>query len=192
MKQNIAHLEQQIAAVDLQCEMQRQELSEKHRSSEQEELLEQMCKKVKEVHAACGNDGEQHEPETQEMLKSIEAKLEELLNFLEEVEETEAGVRQVKALEAHKDSVRRKNMRQQRIEQTQNRTEERLRITLNRSQAPIHKKVGKQIMFRSAPLFQERREVEEDDGFEENCKDHGVFGIWINKEGVPNAQKPNK
>jgi len=189
MKQNIAHLEQQIAAENQRCETLRQEVSEKHRSSEQEELLKELGEKVVEVHAACGNDKEA-DPDTQEMLKAIEAKLEELLNFLEEVEETEAGAKQVESLEKQKDGIRRKNQRQQRIEQANQKTEERLRNSLQRSQAPIHKKVGKQIMFRSAPLFQARREVEQDDGFEENVKDHSVFGIWINREGVPNALKP--
>lgn len=189
MKQNISHLEQQISQENARCEQLRQEVSEKHRSSEQEELLKEVGEKVVEVHSVCVNDKE-HDPDTQEMLKAIEAKLEELLNFLEEVEETEMGARQVEALEKQKDMDRRKNQRKLRIDQANRKNEERLRASLQRSQAPIHKKVGKQIMFRSAPLFQERREVEEDDGFEENCKDHNVFGIWINKEGIPNAQKP--
>jgi len=144
-----------------------------------------------EVHAACCNEKE-HDSDTQEMLKAIEAKLEELLSFLDEVEETEAGTRQVEALEKHYDGIRRKNQRAQRMEQANRKNEERLKASWQRSQAPSHKKVGKQIMFRSAPLYQEKREVEEDDGFEENCQDHRVFGIWMNKEGIPNAQQPVK
>lgn len=57
---------------------------------------------------------------------------------------------------------------------------------------PMHKKVGKQIMFRSAPLFQARRIVQEDDGYEEAVRDFDVFGIWISKEGQPNAGIPQK
>ena len=73
-------------------------------------------------------------------------------------------------------------------------------------------------MFRSAPLFQARamptpsghptlhgerpaalppllfdsgRVVQEDDGYEEAVREHNIFGIWLDKEGVPNAQQPD-
>merc|ERR1711985_54845 len=68
--------------------------------------------------------------------------------------------------------------------------EERLKASLLRSQAPVHKKIGKQIMFRSAPLIKERKIVKEDDGFEDAERDHNVFGIWIAKDGIPNASQP--
>ena len=84
--------------------------------------------------------------------------------------------------------------------------EDRLKASLHRSQAPVHKKVGKQIMFRSAPLYQARaglrsrvksswsrgRVVQEDDGYEEAVREHNIFGIWLDKDGVPNAQQPEK
>ena len=42
-------------------------------------------------------------------------------------------------------------MRQQRMAYQKEKADERLRNSLLRSQAPVHKKIGKQIMFRSPP-----------------------------------------
>ena len=35
------------------------------------------------------------------------------------------------------------------------------------------------------------RVVQEDDGYEENVREHNIFGIWLDKDGVPNAQQPD-
>ena len=32
--------------------------------------------------------------------------------------------------------------------------------------------------------------VQEDDGYEEAVREHNVFGIWLDKDGVPNTQQP--
>jgi len=123
------------------------------------------------------------------MLGAIEAKLEEYLAFLDEAEEI-GEKEKVAALEKNKEMERRLLVKRQKKETMDRAIEKRLKASLVRSQLPMHKKIGKQIMFRSAPLFQVRRVVQEDDGFEENLKDHDIFGIWINKDGVPNAQQP--
>ncbi len=34
------------------------------------------------------------------------------------------------------------------------------------------------------------RVVQEDDGYEEAVREHNVFGIWLDKDGVPNTQQP--
>jgi len=47
-------------------------------------------------------------------------------------------------------------------------------------------------MFRSAPLFQARRVVEEDDGYEQAMKEHSIFSIWIQRDGMPCAVEPTK
>lgn len=191
MMQNISHLEQQIESESRRRKELKEQLSEKKNSSEQEKLLRDMRDKVVEVHAACGNEKE-HDPDTHKMLKAIEAKLEELLSYLEEVEETELGRKQVEDLEKKYNKNRRDEMRRLKREKEDRKKESKREESWRRSQAPSHKKVGKQIMFRSPPLHQEKREVEEDDGFEDACKDHRVFGIWIDNEGMPNAEKPQK
>jgi len=190
VKSQIGTLERQIAEERATCEELRQKVSQKHGGSEQGVLLRELAEKVEEVHAACGHEAE-HDPDALAMLAAVESKLEE---FLEELDKAEAGgyAAQVEALERAKDKDRRELNKRQRKEEQDRRTEERLKASLQRSQAPIHKKVGKQIMFRSAPLFQARRVEQDDDGFEDAVKEHEVFGIWINKDGIPNASQPSK
>jgi len=188
MKQNIAHLERQIADERSKCEELKQTLSMKRRASEQEQLLGEISEKIAEVHTACGQTSD-HDPDALEMLGAVEAKLEEFLAALDEAEEAGMGA-QIESLEKTKEKARRDFLRKQRKDMQTLKIEERLKASLQRSQAPIHKKVGKQIMFRSAPLFQARKVVQEDDGFEEAVKEHDVFGIWLNKDGVPNAAQP--
>merc|ERR1711879_520475 len=96
----------------------------------------------------------------------------------------------VSDFEKEKEKKRREMVRRQKKELMDHKIEERLKQSLQRSQAPIHKKVGKQIMFRSAPLFQARKVVQEDDGYDEAIKDLDVFGIWIDKNNNPNDVPP--
>merc|ERR1719263_2135953 len=118
-----------------------------------------------EVHTACGHQ-QDHDPDTLQMLGAIEAKLEEYLANLDEAEEGgQAG--RLDELERTKERERRDFVRHQRKDATERKIEERLKTSLKRSQQPVHRKVGKQIMFRSPPLQQARRVVEEDDGLEE-------------------------
>merc|ERR1719321_2458066 len=101
---------------------------------------------------------------------AIEKKLEELLTLIDEAESS--GLADlVKEKEQEKEKERRTQLKKMRLEYQQKKTEERLKASLLRSQAPVHKKIGKQIMFRSAPLFQARKVVKEDDGFEEVERD---------------------
>jgi len=157
-------------------------------AAQAETLLAEMAEKVAEVHVACGHTSET-DADTLKMLGNIEGNLEDWLLELDEFEETGFAT-QVKMLENAKEKQRRDEFRRQRKQQSDRKIEERLKASLIRSQAPIHKKVGKQIMFRSMPLFQAKRVVQEDDGVEEAIKDHELFGIWINKEGIPKDKPP--
>jgi hypothetical protein len=187
MKQQIAQLKKQIADENAKCEELRHTVSQKRGASEQDQLLKELDASVLEVHTACGFDHD-HDPNTLQMLGAIEAKLEELLTQLDEAEA--ANPQQLDMLERSKEKERRERVRHQRKELQDRKIEERLKASLLRSQAPVHKKIGKQIMFRSAPLFQARKVVKEDDGFEDAERDHNVFGIWIAKDGIPNATQP--
>mmetsp|Transcript_65699 Transcript_65699/g.182882 ORF Transcript_65699/g.182882 Transcript_65699/m.182882 type:complete len:579 (-) Transcript_65699:193-1929(-) len=187
-QQNIKHLEHQIQQERMKCEALKETLSLKRGASEQETLLAEMAEKVAEVHVACGHTSET-DADTLKMLGNIEGNLEDWLLELDEFEETGFAT-QVKMLENAKEKQRRDEFRRQRKQQSDRKIEERLKASLIRSQAPIHKKVGKQIMFRSMPLFQAKRVVQEDDGVEEAIKDHELFGIWINKEGIPKDKPP--
>lgn len=69
--------------------------------------------------------------------------------------------------------------------------EKRLKESLLRSQAPVHKKVGKQIMFRSQPLMVQQKVEKIDYDELEREKDAKVFGIYLDRNGVPYDKKPS-
>jgi len=186
----IALLEKQIEDERQKCEELRGKLSHRNGASEQEDPLKDLADKTIEVHQACGHEAE-HDPDTLLMLGAIEAKLEEFLTVFDEAEASGLG-HMVSKLEHKYETNRRGFVKRQRKEQQDRKIEERLKASLQRSQAPIHKKTGKQIMFRSAPLFQARRVVQEDDGYEDALKEHELFGIWLSKDGVPNAAMPSR
>ncbi|CAE7312076.1 FAP100 [Symbiodinium sp. CCMP2456] len=212
MKLQIGQLERQITDEKSKCDELKQRpsctmtvraISQKHGGSEIEDLLEKLGEGVQEVHSICTHEN-QDDGDTLQMLARIESKLEEYLAYLDEAEESGLGAR-VLAEEHKKERQRRLDLRMSRKLHQEKKIEDRLKASLHRSQAPVHKKVGKQIMFRSAPLFQARamprasghplymarRVVQEDDGYEEAVREHNIFGIWLDKEGVPNAQQPD-
>merc|ERR1719229_1917440 len=93
-------------------------------------------------------------------------------------------------LEWQKERARRERVREHRMKEQLDKQEERLKASLLRSQAPVFKKAGKQVMYRSPPLRQERRVVK-DDGDEEDARDHNIFGIYIDrKTNLPQTEAP--
>merc|ERR1719321_1860241 len=191
LEKSILELEAHIDKEKQESDAIRQMLSQKRRASEQDQLLEELAAKVMEVHKECGYDTD-HDPDTLTMLGAIEAKLEE---YLANLDEAEAGgqAQLLKELEFKKERERRDFVRQQRKDATERKIEERLKTSLKRSQQPIHRKVGKQIMFRSPPLQQARKVVEEDDGLEEALREHELFGVYIDKkDGKPYSNPPKR
>jgi len=191
VRQAIALLEKQIADEQQRCEECRQKRKHMDGTPEQGELLGDLSNKIIDVHTACGNEAE-HDPDNLVMLSAIEAKLEALLLNFDEVEITEKGRDLMTQAEKAKEVERRSEAKNRRKEFQDLKVKERLQASLKRSQAPIHRKMGKQIMYRSAPLFQARKIVQEEDGYEEAVMEHEVFGIWMNRDGVPNAAQPAK
>jgi|Transcript_25630 hypothetical protein len=191
LRESIEELEQQIKEERAQCDMSKLSLSQKRGASEQDKLLHELAEKVMEVHAACGHDTD-HDPDTLQMLGAIEAKLEEYLAALDEAEESgQAGL--LKTLEQGKERDRREFVRKQRKEATDKKIADRLVTSLQRSQMPIHKKVGKQLMFRSPPLEKTKRVVEEDDGLEEAHWEYARFDVFIDKkDGKPYSHVPRR
>lgn len=200
LQQSIAELEDHIKDEQEQSQQMRQRGLKTRGASERDQLIEEMTNKVIEVHTACGYDTE-HDPQPKTMLRAIEAKLEEYLSFLDEEEELEKrAVGYVKAREMHvdklmikKEHTRRENVKLWRKQMMERKQAERLETSLLRSQQPIHKKVGKQIMFKSPPLFQARRVMETDEGLEEAVKEHGVFGVFVDrKDGLAYPDPPKR
>mmetsp|Transcript_127127 Transcript_127127/g.368035 ORF Transcript_127127/g.368035 Transcript_127127/m.368035 type:complete len:566 (-) Transcript_127127:56-1753(-) len=190
VRQAVVQLERQIEDERGKCEELKGKLAQKRGSSEQEELLADLTGKTLEVYTACGHEAD-HDPDALVMLAAIEAKLEEHLNVFEEAEA--AGLKRlVEELEKKYEINRRGFVKRQRKEQSDQKIDERLKASLQRSQAPIYKKTGKPIMRRSAPLCKARRVVQEDDGYEEAVNQHHIFGIWTGKDGAPNAAPPTR
>merc|ERR1719408_108368 len=153
------------------------------------DLLKELDMKTKDVYRTCEFNTD-HFPGCLQMLAAIEQKLEELLTHLEEAEHAQPDL--VKRLEQSKEKDRRERVRQQRTLALHKKNEERLKASLLRSQAPVHKKTGKQIMFRSAPLHQEKRVVRETDDDAEAEQAARLFGIYVSKDGACGATKPEK
>jgi hypothetical protein len=183
-------LERHIAEEQHQCTELKQMVSQEQGSSEHRAYVKELEDQVVEVLSACGHEVDK-DTDALKSLGIIEKQLEDFLTVLEDAENS--GMREsVEELEKKKEKERRETVRKQRREAEERKIQRRLDASLQRSEAPIHKKVGKPIMFRSRPLTQAKRVEEEDDGYEDACKEHTLFGIWIGKEGIPEAGVPKK
>eukprot|EP00842_Homolaphlyctis_polyrhiza_P005967 jgi/Hompol1/6371/HPOL_001187-RA len=121
----------------------------------QEKLLEDLNHKVKEVYRRClgDNDGNLS---TLQMLTSIENRLEQLFEFIELM-----PPEKVEQAEKVKDKERRQRLREEKMEAQRALQEERVQRALERARAPVKKKTGKPVVFRSPPP-QKKKKKEED------------------------------
>ncbi|KAJ3000684.1 Coiled-coil domain-containing protein 38 [Globomyces sp. JEL0801] len=121
----------------------------------QEKLLEDLNHKVKEVYRRClgDNDGDLS---TLQMLTSIENRLEQLFEAIELMPPDK-----VEEAEKMKDKERRQRLREEKLEAQRALQEERVQRALERARAPVKKKTGKPVIFRSAPP-QKKRAQEQD------------------------------
>ena len=105
--------------------------------------LEQLSAKVSEVYVRCGFDNDAS-LSTLQMLTNIEAKLDEYFSIIETMP-TEF----VEQAEKAKEKERRQRAREEKLEQQKREQERRVQRSLERAQAPVMKKTGKPVMFRS-------------------------------------------
>lgn len=117
--------------------------------------LEELAAKVADVYVRCGFDNDASVG-TLQMLTNIEAKLEEYLAIIDQMPEDF-----VEQAEKAKGKERRQRGREEKLEQQRKEQERRVQRSLERAQAPVHKKVGKPLMFRSPP---ERKKKVQDNG----------------------------
>mmetsp|Transcript_43339 Transcript_43339/g.92792 ORF Transcript_43339/g.92792 Transcript_43339/m.92792 type:complete len:610 (-) Transcript_43339:88-1917(-) len=190
MDQQLEILEKQIEEEKEKSQYFKMKIKEQDTTSAQEALEQYLCDRASEVYTACGYEAER-DPDTLKMLAATEAKLEEYLGVIEEAETTGYG-ELVEQLERDKESARRAMVKQMRKEIQDRKTKERTQAALLRSQAPIHKRTRRQIMFRSPPGYTAQRVVVEDDGYEEAVREHTVFGVWTGKDGAANTAAPRK
>jgi len=144
-------------------------------------LLKELAHRVAEVSAVCGFESDR-ESDALGMLANLEAKLEDLFAILDDMEQTPEGKELVLRCEREKEKERRDSVRAERLELQNNKNEERLRKTLQRSQAPVHKKVGKPVMFRSYVTPKVKKVVKEDNNAEEAERIRKLFGISAKAE----------
>ncbi|KAI8918642.1 hypothetical protein DFJ77DRAFT_456369 [Powellomyces hirtus] len=121
----------------------------------QEKLLEELNHKVKEVYRRCIGDNEAT-LSTLTMLTTIENRLENLFETIEMMPPDK-----VEQAEKMKDKERRQRLREEKMEAQRLLQEERVQRALERARAPVIKKTGKPIAFRSAPPQKKKRKEED-------------------------------
>lgn len=187
LRDNIKQLDQNINQEKRRGDELKISYEEKAGMQTQEEKLADLFTKVQDVYLRCGLSMD-HDPDTLQMLGSIEARLEELIHRLEEAYHQDSDL--VKKLEWQKQKERRELLRQHRQQLSQEKQEERLKISLQRSQNPVFKKAGKQVMYRSPPMRQEKRVVRDTSEEEANKHDHSVFGVYLDRKNMPHTEAP--
>ncbi|TPX71509.1 hypothetical protein SpCBS45565_g01080 [Spizellomyces sp. 'palustris'] len=134
----------------------------------QEKLLEELNHKVKEVYRRCIGDNEAS-LSTLSMLTSIENRLEQLFETIEMMPPDK-----VEQAEKMKDKERRQRLREEKMEAQRALQEERVQRALERARAPVKKKTGKPIAFRSAPPQKKKRKEEDNKQKEEGIASRHV------------------
>uniref|UniRef100_A0A7S1CA91 DUF4200 domain-containing protein n=1 Tax=Bicosoecida sp. CB-2014 TaxID=1486930 RepID=A0A7S1CA91_9STRA len=158
LKENIRELNAQIDRERGKAEALRRRVKESTGEDSQEKLLADLRAKVQRVYKECGFNTDAN-PSTLTMLTDLEGKLERLLSSIASMDE-----KYVFAKEKEKEKERRDRVRAERIADQQRNYELRLKKSMERSQAPAKKKLGKQVMFRSAPLKRRVTKTEVDEG----------------------------
>ncbi|KAI9351284.1 hypothetical protein BDR26DRAFT_907396 [Obelidium mucronatum] len=120
----------------------------------QEKLLEDLNHKVKEVYRRCIGDSDAN-LSTLQMLTNIENKLEQLFETIENMPRDK-----VEQAEKTKDKERRRRLREEKMETQRAIQEKRVQVALERAKAPVKKKVGKPVVFRSAPPQKKKKKEE--------------------------------
>jgi len=114
-------------------------------------VLEELNKRVSDVYNRCGFDTDASLG-TLQMLANVESRLEEYLSIIERLPPA-----YVEEAEKAKERERRLRVREEKLEQQRVMQEERIRRSIERSQAPVPKKTGKPVMFRAPPIRKKKK-----------------------------------
>jgi hypothetical protein len=106
-------------------------------------LLRGLNAKVLEVYTQAGFENDA-KLSTLDMLRNIEMKLEELISEAEKM-----APEVIEAAEKAREKERRHRIREEKLEEARRQQEERIKRALERSQAPVQRRTGKPVMFRS-------------------------------------------
>jgi len=188
LNQNMRTLKANIAQEEQNRDQLRKSLVEKAGTEAQDKKLLDLLHKVRDVYVKCGLSDD-HDPNILSMLGQIESRLEELVEGLDDAFNQDSAL--VMRQEKLKDKDRRDRVRLLKMKEQQDKQEERLKNSLLRSQLPVFKKSGKQVMFRSPPLHRERKVVVDSTEDEMNAADHRIFGLYIDrKTQMPQTEAP--
>lgn len=142
-------------------------------ASGRETTLEELSAKVAQVYVQCGFDSDASIG-TLQMLTNIEARLEEYLSIVDTMDEEF-----VASAEKEKEKERRERMRKEKLEQQRRELERRMKRSLERAQAPVQKKVGKPVMFRS---YLPERKKRVDKSVDKAKKEEEELLNWLSQE----------
>ena len=168
LKENMEALQSQIRDEDAKAQHLRERRHLGSGGDAEEGLLRALNERVREVYERCGFDTGST-PATLTMLTDLEAKLEGLLARIETMPQDYV----VKA-EKVKESKRRERVRAERMAHQAKIYEEKLQKSIARSMQAPPKKIGKMVMFRSAPPTKRERKRDNEDKEEED-KDAEFF-----------------
>jgi len=143
---NISDLKGKIAAENEKREALKKRTRANHIAGNQQNLLQGLSDKVREVYIRCGFDGDT-QTDTLDMLREIEGWLEYLLNEIKQMDPEK-----VEVAEKKKNADRRDRIRKIKKEEQKKQYEERLAKSTARAKAEVVKRTGKQVMFRSPPI----------------------------------------
>ena len=128
--------------------------------------------KLVEVYKKCGFVPTV-KPDALVMLASIEAKMEQLRQSVSKIAAADPEYLAKREKEIEKD--RRERYRIDRVEAQKAAYAQRLQVSLARSQAPVKKKTGKPVMFRSAPIVKKAEKEVLDPEKEQELRDMKFF-----------------
>ncbi|KAI9189645.1 hypothetical protein H9P43_001078 [Blastocladiella emersonii ATCC 22665] len=129
--------------------------------ADQERILAELNTKVKEVYRRCLGEGDTN-ISTLQMLTAVENRLEQLFEAIELM-----PPEKVEKAERLKDKERRQRMREEKMDVQRIQQEERIQRALERARAPVKKKTGKPVVFRSAPPQKKKKRTQDNKNKEE-------------------------
>eukprot|EP00992_Anisonema_acinus_P011007 TRINITY_DN7056_c0_g1_i1.p1 TRINITY_DN7056_c0_g1~~TRINITY_DN7056_c0_g1_i1.p1 ORF type:complete len:544 (+),score=271.95 TRINITY_DN7056_c0_g1_i1:130-1761(+) len=154
LKAQIEQIRQKIAVEEQKKKALMLRMATSKDAKNQEELLTLIHAKVTEIFKASGFGDNDANINTLGMLTKIETKLEELRTQIVQLPHDF-----VSGAMKQRDKERRQRTRQKHLDEQKLSREERSQKALARSQAPVKKKVGKPVMWRSRPIDKKKLEV---------------------------------
>jgi hypothetical protein len=179
-EENNKHVHAQIQEELERCKLLQEKIHRSGKNGSLAGVIAELTKGIKLLASCFGKDfADNQEPTI--MLTGIERKFEEILKVIAEGEAINAEI--IGKLERAKEMERREKLRAEKFQEQVARNEARLKLSMLRAQAPIFKKTGKQLMFRSEPVRKEKVHVVDDAEQRERAETLDMFGLYVDKEG---------